>query len=89
MKASLESGMTVLEECLDFIELEEEMTLVQLCQKLVWAFRKSTSLFSSLLLMAVVHCGRKSSLGIFLYRFAGRESEEAHSDGFYCFWYQK
>jgi segregation and condensation protein A len=31
-----ESAMTVLEECLDCIELEEEMTLVQLCQKLGW-----------------------------------------------------
>jgi segregation and condensation protein A len=31
-----ESAMTVLEECLDCIELEEEMTLVQLCQKLEW-----------------------------------------------------
>ncbi|MDD1700517.1 MAG: segregation/condensation protein A [Methanoregula sp.] len=32
-----ESAMTVLEECLDCIEYEEEMTLVQLCQKLGWA----------------------------------------------------
>jgi segregation and condensation protein A len=31
-----ESAMTVLEECLDCIELEEEMTLVQICQKLGW-----------------------------------------------------
>jgi segregation and condensation protein A len=31
-----ESAMTVLEECLDCIALEEEMTLVQLCQKLEW-----------------------------------------------------
>jgi segregation and condensation protein A len=31
-----ESAMTVLEECLDCIELEEELTLVQLCQKLEW-----------------------------------------------------
>jgi len=31
-----ESAMKVLEECLDCIELEEEMTLVQLCQKLEW-----------------------------------------------------
>jgi segregation and condensation protein A len=31
-----ESAMTVLEECFDCIELEEEMTLVQLCQKLEW-----------------------------------------------------
>jgi segregation and condensation protein A len=31
-----ESAMTVLEECLDCIEREEEMTLVQLCQKLEW-----------------------------------------------------
>jgi len=31
-----ESAMTVLEECLDCIEPEEEMTLVQLCQKLGW-----------------------------------------------------
>jgi segregation and condensation protein A len=31
-----ESAMTVLEECLDCIELEKEMTLVQLCQKLEW-----------------------------------------------------
>jgi len=31
-----ESAMTVLEECLDCIEAEEEMTLVQLCQKLEW-----------------------------------------------------
>jgi segregation and condensation protein A len=32
-----ESAMTVLEECLDCIEYDEEMTLVQLCQKLGWA----------------------------------------------------
>jgi segregation and condensation protein A len=32
-----ESSMTVLEECLDCIEYDEEMTLVQLCQKLGWA----------------------------------------------------
>jgi segregation and condensation protein A len=31
-----ESAMTVLEECLECINLEEEMTLVQLCQKLGW-----------------------------------------------------
>lgn len=31
-----ESAMTVLEECLDCIELKEEMTLVQICQKLGW-----------------------------------------------------
>jgi segregation and condensation protein A len=31
-----ESAMTVLEECLDCIELEEELTLFQLCQKLEW-----------------------------------------------------
>ncbi len=31
-----ESAMTVLEECLDCIEPEEEMTLAQLCQKLGW-----------------------------------------------------
>jgi len=31
-----ESAMTVLEECLDCIEPAEEMTLVQLCQKLEW-----------------------------------------------------
>jgi segregation and condensation protein A len=31
-----ESAMTVLEECLDCIEPEEEMTLAQLCQKLEW-----------------------------------------------------
>jgi segregation and condensation protein A len=31
-----ESAMTVLEECLDCIEPEEEMTLVQICQKLGW-----------------------------------------------------
>jgi segregation and condensation protein A len=31
-----ESAMTVLEECLDCIELEKEMTLVELCQKLGW-----------------------------------------------------
>ena len=31
-----ESAMTILEECLDCIEYEEEMTLVQLCQKLGW-----------------------------------------------------
>jgi segregation and condensation protein A len=31
-----ESAMTVLEECLDCIDLEEEMTLVQICQKLGW-----------------------------------------------------
>jgi segregation and condensation protein A len=31
-----ESAMIVLEECLDCIELEEEMTLAQLCQKLGW-----------------------------------------------------
>jgi segregation and condensation protein A len=31
-----ESAMTVLEECLDCIDLEDELTLVQLCQKLEW-----------------------------------------------------
>jgi segregation and condensation protein A len=31
-----ESAMTVLEECLDCIEPEEEMTLARLCQKLGW-----------------------------------------------------
>jgi segregation and condensation protein A len=31
-----ESAMTVLEECLDCIELEAEMTLAQICQKLGW-----------------------------------------------------
>ena len=31
-----ESAMTVLEECLDCIELKEEMTLVQICLKLGW-----------------------------------------------------
>ena len=31
-----ESAMTVLEECLDCISIEEEMTLVQICQKLGW-----------------------------------------------------
>lgn len=31
-----ESAMTVLEECLDCIEIEDEMTLAQLCQKLGW-----------------------------------------------------
>jgi len=31
-----ESAMTVLEECLDCIELEKEMTLLELCQKLDW-----------------------------------------------------
>ena len=31
-----ESAMTVLEECLDCIKPEDEMTLVQLCQKLEW-----------------------------------------------------
>ena len=31
-----ESAMTVLEECLDCIEPKEEMTLVQICQKLGW-----------------------------------------------------
>jgi segregation and condensation protein A len=31
-----ESAMTVLEECLDCIQPEDEMTLVQLCQKLEW-----------------------------------------------------
>ena len=31
-----ESAMTVLEGCLDCISLEEEMTLVQICQKLGW-----------------------------------------------------
>ena len=31
-----ESAMTVLEECLDCIDPEEEMTLAQLCQKLEW-----------------------------------------------------
>jgi segregation and condensation protein A len=31
-----ESAMTVLEECLDCIELEKEMTLLELCQKLGW-----------------------------------------------------
>jgi segregation and condensation protein A len=31
-----ESAMTVLEECLDCIELDAEMTLVQICQKLGW-----------------------------------------------------
>lgn len=31
-----ESAMTVLEECLDCIDLEEEMTLLQICQKLGW-----------------------------------------------------
>jgi len=31
-----ESAMTVLEECLDTIELEKEMTLFELCQKLGW-----------------------------------------------------
>jgi segregation and condensation protein A len=31
-----ESAMTVLEECLDCISIEEEMTLAQICQKLGW-----------------------------------------------------
>jgi len=31
-----ESAMTMLEECLDCIDLEDELTLVQLCQKLEW-----------------------------------------------------
>jgi segregation and condensation protein A len=31
-----ESAMTVLEECLDCISIEEEMTLVQICKKLGW-----------------------------------------------------
>jgi segregation and condensation protein A len=31
-----ESAMTVLEECLDCITIEEEMTLAQICQKLGW-----------------------------------------------------
>jgi len=32
-----ESAMTVLEECLECMRLEEEMTLAQLCQKLGWS----------------------------------------------------
>ena len=31
-----ESAMTVLEECLDCISIEEEMTLAQICEKLGW-----------------------------------------------------
>jgi len=31
-----ESAMTVLEECLDCISIEDEMTLAQICQKLGW-----------------------------------------------------
>src|SRR5512137_331160 len=31
-----ESAMTVLEECLDCISIEDEMTLVQICEKLGW-----------------------------------------------------
>jgi len=31
-----ESAMTVLEECLDCISIEDEMTLAQICEKLGW-----------------------------------------------------